>query len=213
MANGIPIIKTVNELFLYTKGELDGIKQDIHDIKKNSNSKAKLSINLSASLLHDIELIDTIQNAVEIWGIDTATLIFEVTESAMMADPELSMNVLQQISELGAKISIDDFGTGYSSLAYLKQLPVDELKIDKSFVLKMTENESDHKIVRSIIDLAHTFDMTVVAEGIENQKTMELLTTMGCDIGQGYYIARPMPLEQIREWMSVSHFLTENISD
>lgn len=173
---------------------------------------SSISLNLSASLLHDLELIDTIRSAMEIWGIPHEKVIFEVTESAMMIDPDLSMNVLTQISELGARISIDDFGTGYSSLAYLKQLPVDELKIDKSFVLKMAENESDHKIVRSIIDLAHTFDMSVVAEGIENEKTLELLTAMGCDIGQGYYIARPMPLEKIREWMGVTHYLDEKIT-
>lgn len=164
-------------------------------------SDNSISINLSAVLLHDPELIDLISNAIEIWGTRPDSLIFEITESAMMVDPDFSQKVLRQLHELGTRISIDDFGTGYSSLAYLKQLPVNELKIDKSFVQKMTENEDDHKIVRSIIDLAHNFDLEVVAEGIENEQTLEQLHAMGCDIGQGYFISRPMPLDDMKEWL------------
>lgn len=164
-------------------------------------SDTSISINLSAVLLHDPELIDLITNAIEIWGTDPHNLIFEITESAMMVDPELSKKVLNQLHDLGARISIDDFGTGYSSLAYLKQLPVNELKIDKSFVMKMTENEDDHKIVRSIIDLAHNFDLEVVAEGVENEQALERLHAMGCNIGQGYFIGHPMPLDELKAWL------------
>ncbi len=102
---------------------------------------------------------------------------------------------------MGVDLSIDDFGTGYSSLAYLKSLPVDELKIDKSFVLKMEQDPDDVKIVRSTIDLGHNMGLRVVAEGVENKDVMQLLKEMGCDQAQGYFISRPMPAEQLLEWM------------
>jgi EAL domain-containing protein (putative c-di-GMP-specific phosphodiesterase class I) len=108
---------------------------------------------------------------------------------------------LDKLSALHIKLSIDDFGTGYSSLSYLKKLPVSELKIDKSFVLKLEQDEDDKKIVQSTIDLGHNLGLKVVAEGIENKGTWDLLAEMGCDFGQGYYMGRPMHHSQFIKWL------------
>ncbi len=166
---------------------------------------ASIAINLSAALLHSREIADQVNRSINIWGIRPASLVLEVTESAMMVDPAIALKTLNALHEMGVKISIDDFGTGYSSLAYLKKLPVSELKIDKSFVLHMTEDRKDREIVQSIIDLAHNLHMHVVAEGIENLQTMNLLKEMGCDYGQGFYIARPMPAANIPAYLDTVH--------
>ncbi len=165
---------------------------------------ASISVNLSAKLLHSPEVIELIRRAMNIWGAQPGSLVLEVTESAMMSDPKAALYTLQSLAELGVKLSIDDFGTGYSSLAYLKNLPVAELKIDKSFVQQMAEAPQDRKIVQSVIDLAHNLDLQVVAEGIENQQSLDMLIGMGCDYGQGYYIARPMPLGDLPPWVDGS---------
>jgi len=112
------------------------------------------------------------------------------------------MEVLSRLREMGVGISIDDFGTGYSSLAYLKRLPVDELKIDKSFVANMARDENDAAIVRSTVGLAHDLGLTVVAEGIEDQATWDLLAALGCDVGQGYFVSRPVPAADLGVWLT-----------
>jgi EAL domain-containing protein (putative c-di-GMP-specific phosphodiesterase class I) len=120
-------------------------------------------------------------------------LRLEVTESAVMGDAARCMEVLQRLHELGVKLSIDDFGTGYSSMAHLRRLPVDELKIDRSFVLGMTASQQDAVLVRTAIDLGHNLGLTVVAEGVEGAEHVVALRELGCDIAQGYHFARPMP--------------------
>jgi diguanylate cyclase (GGDEF)-like protein len=164
-------------------------------------SSATLSINLSAKMLESNEVVDLLGRAINIWGVDPSLLVLEVTESAMMADPQAALDILVKIHAMGVTLSIDDFGTGYSSLDYLKRLPVSELKIDKSFVLNMADDRQDRKIVQSIIDLAHNLDMHVVAEGIEDQRVFDMLDGMGCDIGQGFHMARPMPVSALSEWL------------
>ena len=118
----------------------------------------------------------------------------------------LSLYILLVLHEMGITLSIDDFGTGYSSLAYLKKLPVSELKIDKSFVLHMADNHQDRKIVQSVIDLSHNLDLRVVAEGIESQQILDMLIGMGCDYGQGYYIGKPMPIGEMPAWVKGSNW-------
>ena len=120
----------------------------------------------------------------------------------IVGDPERARDVLDRLNELGITLAIDDFGTGYSSLAYLKQLPVHEIKIDKSFVLQMSGSASDETIVRSIIDLAHSFGMRAVAEGVEDEGVLSRLAGLGCDIAQGYHISRPLPSRRFERWMS-----------
>ncbi|MFA5597312.1 MAG: EAL domain-containing protein, partial [Pusillimonas sp.] len=134
------------------------------------------------------------------YGVTAEGFCLEVTESAIMDDPQRALTTLDRLAAMGFKLSIDDFGTGYSSLAYLKRLPVSELKIDQSFVFGMTSNESDAKIVRSTIDLAHNLGLSVVAEGVEDQTVLNTLASLGCDQAQGYYIGKPMPAANLAAW-------------
>ena len=126
-------------------------------------------------------------------GLDPGRLTLEITEDAMVEDPAGTRTVLNQLREMNVRIAIDDFGTGYSSLAAFRDLPVDILKIDRSFVASMLEHPRDHDIVRAIIDLAHTFKMKVVAEGVEDEETASALQQLGADTLQGYWFGRPMP--------------------
>lgn len=171
-----------------------------------ANSSAAIAINLSAKLLRSPEVVGLVQRAMNIWGADSGSIILEVTESAMMTDPRASLHTLSALHEMGITLSIDDFGTGYSSLAYLKNLPVSELKIDKSFVQHMADSPQDRKIVQSVIDLSHNLDLRVVAEGIESQQILDMLIGMGCDYGQGYYIGRPMPIGEMPPWIKGSNW-------
>ncbi len=170
------------------------------------SSSAPISLNLSARLLHSPEVVDLVARALNIWGAPAGSLVMEVTESAMMADPGIALRTLTALHEMGVTISIDDFGTGYSSLAYLKKLPVGELKIDKSFVMHMSENAMDRKIVQSVIDLAHNMELKVVAEGVENEASLDMLESMGCDLAQGYFIAKPMVLSDLPGWLKGSRW-------
>ncbi len=171
-----------------------------------NSASVPISVNLSARLLHSPEIVDLVARALNIWGVPEGSLVMEVTESAMMTDPEIALQTLTALNELGVTISIDDFGTGYSSLAYLKKLPVGELKIDKSFVSHMAESSMDRKIVQSVIDLAHNLEIKVVAEGVEDKTSLDLLESMGCDLAQGYYIAKPMPLSKLPGWLEGSRW-------
>ncbi|MCH9671816.1 MAG: bifunctional diguanylate cyclase/phosphodiesterase [Gammaproteobacteria bacterium] len=163
-----------------------------------------VAVNLSAKLLGDPEIPALISQSIRMWGIEPGRLTLEVTESALMADPESAMMILRAIHDLGVRLAIDDFGTGYSSLAYLKDLPVDQLKIDKSFVLNMIRDDGNRRIVQTVIDLARNLDLTVVAEGVEDEDTLDALTLMGCGHGQGYFIGKPMPAERLFDWFQNS---------
>lgn len=165
-----------------------------------------VSVNLSPSILNEHDVDELVKRALSIWGTEANQLTLEVTEGAIMADPAASLETLRRLRSTGVRISIDDFGTGYSSLAYLKNLPVNELKIDKSFVLNMIDNHGDAKIVKSIVDLAHNFELAVVAEGIENQGTFDRLAAMGCEFAQGFYMSRPLPLDGLLAWMNLSRW-------
>ena len=158
-----------------------------------------ISVNLSTRDLMDQDLPIKVADLVA--GVPPPALCLEITESAIMDDPQRALQTLEQLHALGFKLSIDDFGTGYSSLAYLKQLSVDELKIDRSFVMNMERDIDDAKIVRSTVELAHNLGLSVVAEGLETAKQWTLLQTLGCDQGQGYFLSRPMPAEQFADWL------------
>jgi diguanylate cyclase (GGDEF)-like protein/PAS domain S-box-containing protein len=165
-----------------------------------------MAINLSARMLQRKRLPEVAAERLREWRVDPSLLTLEITESAIMTDPDSAAEILGRLDRLGLRLSIDDFGTGYSSLACLKQLPVDEIKIDRSFVMHMTENESDAVIVRSIIDLAHNLGLEVVAEGVESEQHLALLRGLGCDVAQGYFIARPMESEAFITWLGKSGF-------
>ena len=158
-----------------------------------------MSINMSARNLHDSELPITVAQLLKAWNIPAKLLIFEITEGiAMDSDAEVC---LQKLGEMGVRLSIDDFGTGYSSLAYLKRLPMDELKIDRTFIAGMDTNAADAAIVRPTIDLAHNLGLRVVAEGVENETTLEMLRGYECDMAQGHHISPPRDAPELTEWL------------
>jgi len=162
----------------------------------------KIAINLSTKVLSDPDFIDSVTSAINIWNTDHHRLIFEITESALMEDITTSFSTLHKLKDLGFCISIDDFGTGYSSMAYFKNIPANELKIDKSFILNIQSNDMDKHIVKTVINMAHGFGLNVVAEGIEDIETYEALKALDCDIAQGYYLAKPMPLHEFTDWVN-----------
>ncbi|MEO7386965.1 MAG: GGDEF domain-containing phosphodiesterase [Gammaproteobacteria bacterium] len=151
----------------------------------------RVAVNASPTNLADADLVELLSEALHIWNLPAGHLVLEITESALMHDPAQSVRRLQGLRELGIHISIDDFGTGYSSLAYLKNLPADELKIDRSFISGITANDTDRRLAESVVQLGHAVGLEVVAEGIEDDATRQALVAMGCDIGQGYHLGRP----------------------
>jgi diguanylate cyclase (GGDEF)-like protein len=162
----------------------------------------RVAVNLSPRVLLDSNLPALVESMLRANGVPPNALTLEVTETAIMVDPAKALRVLAALKTLGVVLSIDDFGTGYSSLAYLKQLPVDEIKIDQSFVRNLSEDAEDAVIVRSTIDLAHRLGLSVVAEGVEDAQTLELLGRWGCDSAQGFFMCRPLPREQLGEWLT-----------
>ncbi len=185
----------IDQLSTWTFNTAMREQRRLHDILP----RTALAINLSPCLLNDREIVTLVHGIMNIWGTPPETLVLEITENAMMTDPARALCILEALHDLGIRLSIDDFGTGYSSLAYLQRLPVDELKIDKTFVLDMVHNQHNRQIVQSVIDLAHNLGMHVVAEGIEDAQTRNMLVAMGCDYGQGYHFARPLPLTELCE--------------
>ena len=162
----------------------------------------KVSVNLSTRDLLDQDLPTKFAEILARHQLAPTSFCLEITESAIMDDPVRAQHTLERLHAMGVDLSIDDFGTGYSSLAYLKRLPVNELKIDKSFVLNMENDEGDTKIVRSTIDLGHNMGLRVVAEGIESEAVWRLLAELGCDQGQGYFMSRPIPGDQLVAWLN-----------
>jgi diguanylate cyclase (GGDEF)-like protein len=161
-----------------------------------------VAVNLSARMLEDENFPGEVTRLLEFYGVPRGGLCLELTESSVMADPERSRSMLERLSEAGVRLSIDDFGTGYSSLSYLSRLPLDEIKIDRSFVTRMTQDARDASIVQSTIGLGHALGLTVVAEGIEDDETLGLLTRLGCDVAQGYYIGLPLHPLRLQDWFT-----------
>jgi diguanylate cyclase (GGDEF)-like protein len=161
-----------------------------------------LSLNISARCLVDGDFPIAIQGLLDRHGVRGEWLTLELTESSLMADPALAKDTMKRLSALGVALAIDDFGTGYSSLAYLTDLPVNELKIDKSFVLEMLSDERNAAIVRSTIELGRNLNLRTVAEGIEDERVLRCLRELGCDRAQGFHLSRPMPPERVLPWLS-----------
>jgi len=164
-----------------------------------------IAINISAENLKDPQFDNFIRSVVKEKNVQPQYITLEVTESAVVDNPQAAIDLLGAFKNDGFKISIDDYGTGYSSLAQLKQLPVNELKIDKSFVQRLETDEDDQIIVRSTIELAHNMGLSVVAEGIEDEYTLQWLVQHGCELAQGYFISRPQPSEKITPWLIEKH--------
>jgi len=160
-----------------------------------------IAVNISARNLVDAGFPGQVAGLLERWEISPDLLEFEITESAMLTDPGRTKLILEQLSGMGIRLSIDDFGTGYSSLAYLKRLPVSEIKVDRSFVMSMDQDEDDATIVRSTIDLGRNLGLDVVAEGVENEQVWKRLRQLGCTVAQGYYLSRPVPAPELQAWL------------
>jgi diguanylate cyclase (GGDEF)-like protein len=161
-----------------------------------------VAVNLSTRNLLDLHLPEAVGELLARWEVPAGLLELEITESTILADPVRAMQILSRLDGMGVRLSIDDFGTGYSSLAYLKRLPVDELKIDKSFILGMDESENDEVIVRSTIDLGRNLGLRVVAEGVESPQAWSRLAQLGCNVAQGYFLSRPVPADELTKWLS-----------
>ncbi len=164
---------------------------------RNMDPEFSVSVNVSPSNLREPDLPLYIDRALRTWDVNASNLTVEITESAMMNDPNAATQRLQELKSHGVRLSIDDFGTGYSSMYYLAQLPLDELKIDLSFVRSMLEVPINAKIVRSLIELAQNLELTVVAEGVDNEAIMAALTHLGCDYMQGYYLGQAAPAAEL----------------
>lgn len=166
----------------------------------------KVAVNLSARDLSNRNLPMEVATLLTVHGVSPKSLILEITESAVMQDPGHAMEVMKHLNEMGITLSIDDYGTGYSSMAYLRSLPVQEIKIDKSFVLKLASSRSDEILVRSTIDLGHNLGLKVTAEGVEDVGSIEILRAYGCETAQGYFVSKPLPAQEFAKFMTSSRW-------
>lgn len=161
---------------------------------------AKIGINLSAAAMSDAALPQTVATALATWSVPPDRVTLELTETALINDSGVARSVMRRLHELGCNLSIDDFGTGHSPFTYLRNFPLDELKIDQSFTRAITTQEADRKIVTSLINLAHAFDLEIVAEGVEDEATKDYLASVGCDLIQGWYLAKALPADTFLQW-------------
>jgi len=164
---------------------------------RDAGYRVPIAVNISARSLLDPAFPDRVAALLTEAGVAGEQLCVEVTEYALMSDPDTAIEALRRIRRLGVKASIDDYGTGYSSMTYLKRLPVDELKIDRSFIQDIAHDHSSQALVASTVELGHSLGLTVVAEGVEDAGAVEALRAIGCDVAQGYHFCRPVPAEML----------------
>jgi diguanylate cyclase (GGDEF)-like protein len=178
---------------------------------RRSGHEMHVAVNLSPNSLHDANLPETVARLLGQTGVPPGALLLEITESSIMADPTGSRLTLDRLNTLGVKLAIDDFGTGYSSLGRLRELPIHEVKIDKSFVQRVSVDHRDRAVVRSAIQLGHALDLEVVAEGVEDADTLAHLTREGCNLVQGYFISRPLPADEFATWLAERAAAASNV--
>ena len=196
----IPVAEKSGQIYEITRWTLNAALWFRKSWPKEMDS-LNVAVNISTKMLSDPDFADTVCRAVSIYAIEYEQLTLEITESALVEDMSSSFGALDELRSLGINISIDDFGTGYSSMEYFKSIPANEIKIDQTFIKYMLENSMDQHIVQTIIQMAKGFDLTVVAEGIEDQETFDMLRDQECDIAQGYHLAKPMPGDIFLEWI------------
>jgi diguanylate cyclase (GGDEF)-like protein len=197
----LPVVENTGLIGPLTFEVLDMALAAVADWRRAGHDLS-VAVNLSVRHLTDLSLPAHIADRLRAHGVPPEALVLEVTETLIMTDPGRAVGVLALLRELGIGLAVDDFGTGYSSLAYLRRLQVDELKIDKSFVLQLAASEDDAVIVRSTIELGHNLGLRLVAEGVEDQASLDLLCGWGCDVVQGYFISRPMPGDAVLPWLA-----------
>ena len=167
--------------------------------QKDGLTPTRVAVNLSAFQFRNGKLLGTIRRALQESSLDPSYLEVEITESALMSDPEESVNILKQLSQMGVLVSVDDFGTGYSSMSYLQRFPIDKLKIDRTFISDVTSSNDDASIVSAIVSLGHTLNLKVIAEGVETPEQLEFLQMLGCDQYQGFHHSKAMPASEFAE--------------
>lgn len=196
----VPLTEQTGQIGALTRWVLEEAIRQAHRWQ-NRGITVPVAVNLSTANLLDLQFDSAVAGLLSAYNIPSALLRLEVTESTLMSDTARALEVLTRLSNLGVGLSIDDYGTGYSSLAYIKQLPMDEIKIDRSFVQHMADDDSDAVIVASTVGLAHSLGRRVVAEGVETERALCLLRDMQCDTVQGYYLSPPLPVEGVEQWM------------
>jgi len=199
-AEFIPIAEESGDIVAIGKWMLHEACRQAKRLQDTQQCFVPVSVNVSARQFWQ-NIVGVVESALDDAGLDPEYLVLELTES-LMINPESAVRILTRLKTLGVKLSIDDFGTGFSSLAYLKRLPIDELKVDKSFIDEILTDSPDRRIVQSLIVLAHHLNMTVVAEGVEKKEQVDCLRDLGCDQVQGYYYARPMTGEQLAAFLA-----------
>jgi len=197
----IPIAERTGLIRTISDWLLDRALQQCRDWQ-DAGAPIHLAVNLSAKSLQEQTLPTKINDVLRKWDIDPRFLKIEITESSIMADPAHALAIMSMLQSMGVRLSVDDFGTGYSSLTHLRELPIDEIKIDKSFVTGMNSSDADAAIVRTVIDLAHNLGKQVCAEGVEDEATWRRLCEMGCDLAQGYWISRPLNAADLMRWLT-----------
>jgi EAL domain-containing protein (putative c-di-GMP-specific phosphodiesterase class I) len=196
----VPIAENTGLISALTLGVLDDALETCR-LLRDAGHALTVAVNLSVRVLSDLELPSRVAARLGHWGLPPDALTLEVTETSIMTDPVRTLHVLGLLRDLGVVLAIDDFGTGYSSLSYLKRLEAHELKIDKSFITSMSHNSNDAVIVRSTIELGHNLGLRLVAEGVEDEQTVNLLAALGCDVVQGYVLSPPLPREALQRWL------------
>jgi diguanylate cyclase len=200
----IPLAERTGLITPLTHYVLDAALHQCRDWRR-AGHELSVAVNVSARRLLDLEFPQEVAAALATWEVPARLLVVEITESTTMADPTHALEILGRLDEMGVQLAIDDFGTGYSSMAYLKSLPVHELKVDRSFVAQMTSNSSDAVIVHSTIDLGRNLGLRVVAEGVEDSLTLQHLDLLGCHAVQGYHTGKPMPADDLSQWLNQPH--------
>ena len=193
----------IHELTLWV---LDTVLQQYRRWRDEESIVLPIAVNVSAESLRTPEFFDVVESALERNSLSADAICLEVTESVVVDNPQAAIAILDRFQHKGIRLAVDDYGTGYSSLAQLQQLPVNELKIDKAFVTNLTSRQADQVIVKSTIEMAHALGLGVVAEGIEDAASLEWLQRHGCDTAQGYFICRPVPADELVEWLRQSHY-------
>ena len=197
----IPMAEATGQIIPASELALDQACQDLLKLRQKQTDLA-MSVNLSAVQFSRAQFLDTTLATVRRYDLPAQALELEITESVLMEDSQQTIKIMQQLRDAGMPIALDDFGTGFSSLSYLKTLPIDCLKIDRAFINDIATKAGDEGIVRGILAMAQQFDIRVVAEGIETAEQAVKLQKLGCDYGQGFYFAKPMPLADLLNLMS-----------
>jgi EAL domain-containing protein (putative c-di-GMP-specific phosphodiesterase class I) len=200
----IPLAERTGLIFPIGHWVLDEACRQMRAWRDAGHTEWAISVNLSALQFNHSGLIQMVRDVLDRYSLDPRYLTLEITESTAMHNADASLAILQQLHEMGVRISIDDFGTGYSSLLYLKRLPASELKIDRGFVRDLSQDTEDAAIIAAIVALGRTLNLKIVAEGVETIEQREYLTRLGCSSLQGFLLGRPMPAEQFLQAVSPS---------